>query len=49
MQERHYSATALISTSENGDFSVPDDEISLDSFLLSFMGFVQGKLNLFEK
>lgn len=49
MQERHYSATALISTNEEMSFSSPENEISIESFILSFMGFIQGKLNLFEK
>lgn len=49
MQERHYSATALMATSESTVFSSPDKEISIESFLLSFMGHLHGKLNLFEK
>lgn len=49
MQERHYSSTALLSTTEKMDFDYPDDEISFDSFLLSFMGFIQGKLKDFSK
>ncbi|MDX2246792.1 MAG: PaeR7I family type II restriction endonuclease [Bacteroidia bacterium] len=49
MQERQYTSTALISTTEKSDFEYPDNEISFDSFLLSFMGFIQGKLKDFEK
>jgi hypothetical protein len=48
MQERHYSSTALIWTNKNMEFACPADEISFDSFLLSFMGFIQGKLKEFE-
>ena len=49
MQERHYTSTALISTTEKSDFEFPDDDISFDSFLLSYMGFIQGKLKGFDK
>lgn len=49
IQERHYSATALISTDRNMKFSCPEDDVSFDTFLLSFMGFIQGKLNEFDK
>jgi len=49
MQERHYSSTALIWTNQRMDFGYPDEEISFDNFLLSFMGFIQGKLKEFEK
>lgn len=49
MQERHYSATAMIWTDRKMGFGSPEDEISFDTFLLSFMGFIQGKLNEFDK
>jgi hypothetical protein len=49
MQERHYTSTALICTTRKAEFSYPLDEISFDSFLLSFMGFIQGKIKEFEK
>jgi hypothetical protein len=49
MQERHYSSTALIWTNKKMEFACPEDDISFDSFLLSFMGFIQGKLKEFEK
>lgn len=49
MQERHYSSTALIWTNRKMEFGHPEDDISFDNFLLSFMGFVQGKLKSFEK
>jgi len=44
MQERHYSSTALIWTNTKMEFASPQEDISFDSFLLSFMGFIQGKL-----
>jgi hypothetical protein len=31
------------------EIACPEDNISFDSFLLSFMGFIQGKLKEFEK
>lgn len=49
MQERHYTSTTLISTSKKSDFEFLDEEISMDSFLLSFMGFIQGKIKDFVK
>jgi hypothetical protein len=49
MQERHYSSTAMIWTDRNMEFGCPQEDISFDTFLLSFMGFIQGKLNQFEK
>lgn len=48
MQERHYTSTTLICTTNELEFCYPDQEISLDMFLLSFMGFLQGKINEFE-
>lgn len=44
MQERHYSATSLIWTNELLEYGKLDDDISIDSFVLSYMGFIQGKL-----
>jgi len=49
MQERHYSSTALIWTNNKMEFACPEDDISFESFLLSFMGFIQGKLKEFDK
>ncbi len=49
MQERHYSSTAIIWTDHQMNFGYPSEEISFDTFLLSFMGFVQGKLKSFQK
>jgi hypothetical protein len=49
MQERHYSSTALIWTDKDKDYGCPEDDISFDTFLLSFMGFIQGKLKEFQK
>lgn len=48
MQERHYSSTALIWTNKKMEFACTEDDISIDSFLLSFMGFIQGKLKEFN-
>jgi hypothetical protein len=44
MQERHYSATSLIWTNAEMEFGTLADDISFETFLLSFMGFLQGKL-----
>ncbi len=49
MQERHYTSTALLWTNKHMEFACPESDISIDTFLLSFMGFLQGKLNEFEK
>lgn len=48
MQERHYSATSLIWTDPNMKFGSLSSDISFESFILSFMGFIQGKLNEFN-
>lgn len=48
MQERHYNSTTLVSTSDELKFGYPSEEIGLDTFLLSYMGFLQGRLNEFE-
>ena len=49
MQERHYSATSLIWTNSKMEYNCPNDDISFESFLLSFMGFIQGKLKEFQQ
>lgn len=49
MLERHYSSTALIWTNNKMEFGCPEDDISFETFLLSFMGFLQGKLKDFEE
>lgn len=49
MQERHYTSTALILTNKEMTFASPDNEISIDTFLMSFMGYLQGKIKEFEK
>ena len=48
MQERHYSSTSLIWTNKKMEFSSPKEDISFDTFLLSFMGFLQGKIKEFQ-
>lgn len=48
MQERHYSATSLIWTEPNMKYGSLASDISFESFILSFMGFIQGKLNEFN-
>ena len=48
MQERQYAATSLIWTNSHMEFGYPAVELSLDTFLLSFMGFIQGKLSSFQ-
>ena len=47
MQERLYTSSCLLWTNEKLEFGSPDDDLSFDSFVLSFMGFVQGKLKHF--
>lgn len=49
MQERHYSSTALIWTDQQLAYGALAEDISFDSFLLSFMGFLQGKLKEFDQ
>ncbi|MCX6237172.1 MAG: restriction endonuclease [Bacteroidia bacterium] len=44
MQERHYSATSLLWTTSENEYGSIVDDISIDSFLLSYMGFLQGKM-----
>lgn len=48
MLERHYTSTALLWTSRDGGHGNVSEEISFENFLLSFMGYLQGKLNEFE-
>lgn len=48
MQERHYNSTSLIWSNSEMEFGSPEEDISFDSFILSFMGFVQGKLKEFD-
>lgn len=49
VRERHYASAAMIWTNRNMDFGYPNDDISFETFLLSFMGFIQGKQKKFEK
>jgi hypothetical protein len=49
MQERHYTATALIWSNRDRAYDCPEADVSIDSFLLSFMGFLQGKLTAFDQ
>ena len=44
MQERHYSATSLIWTNSDMEYGSLESDISFESFTLSFMGFIQGKI-----
>jgi hypothetical protein len=48
MLERHYSATSLIWTNPEMEFGSLDKDISIETFLRSFMGFLQGKLNVLQ-
>jgi hypothetical protein len=48
MLERHYSATGLIWSTQDMEFGYLEDEISFESFLLSFMGFIHGKMKEFN-
>ena len=45
MRERHYSATSLIWTDSDKKFGSLGSDISFERFILSFMGFIQGKLS----
>lgn len=49
MLEKHYSSTCLIWSESENNFGSLDSETSINSFLLSFMGFLQGKINDFKK
>ncbi len=48
MLERHYTAAALVWTSQDGAHGNVSEDISFENFLLSFLGYLQGKLNEFE-
>jgi hypothetical protein len=48
MQERHYSSTSLIWTDSDLNYGSLASDISFDSFISSFMGFIQGKHNEFN-
>lgn len=48
MMERHYNGTCLIWTSSDKKHGFVEEELSFNSFLLSFMGHLQGKLNEFK-
>ena len=48
MAERHYSATGLIWTSSNMTFGSLSDEVSIEAFLRSYMGFLYGNLAEFK-
>ena len=48
MAERHYSATGLIWTSSNMTFGSLSEEVSIEAFLRSYMGFLYGKLEEFK-
>jgi hypothetical protein len=48
MQERHYSATAMVWTDRKMKFGSPEKDVSLENLLLSFMGYLQGKLGEFK-
>jgi hypothetical protein len=48
MQERHYTATSLIWTEPNMKHGSLTSDISFETFILSFMGFIQGRLNEFK-
>lgn len=47
MLEKHYSHSALIWTDQKGNYGDLNISISLDSFLMSFMGHIQSKSKLF--
>lgn len=49
VQERHYTSTAMIWSEKNMNYGYPFDDISFETFLLSLMGFIQGKRKEFEK
>jgi Restriction endonuclease XhoI len=48
MLERHYTGTCLIWSSSDKKYGMIEQELSFDSFLLSFMGHLQGKLAEFK-
>lgn len=44
MQERHYTSTSLIWTNSQLQYGSLAEDISIETLILSFMGFIQGKL-----
>lgn len=48
MLERHYSATSLVWTSQQGEFGDVSPELSLQLFLFSLMGHLQSKRHEFS-
>jgi hypothetical protein len=49
MRERLYSSACLIWTNEQLEFGSPDEDISFDSFVSSFIGFIKGKSKEFSE
>jgi hypothetical protein len=49
MLEKLYSAASLIWSDSTGQFGSLDETISIQTFLLAFMGHLQGKSNHFKK
>jgi len=47
MLEKHYNHAGLIWSDKKSQFGSLDDSISIDSFLMSYMGHLHGKSNLF--
>jgi hypothetical protein len=47
IQERHYSATAIICSNKKMTFSCPVEDVSFESFISSYIGFIIGKLKEF--
>lgn len=46
--ERHYTSTALLWTSNDGAYGDIAEDISINSFLMSFAGYLQGVINDFK-
>lgn len=49
MLERHYTATSVMWTSSDLTFGSLSEEVSLDTFLSSFIGYLQGKMGEFSE
>lgn len=47
MLERHYTAASIIWTDSNKQFGSVDEDLSIDTFVNSYIGFLYGKLNKF--
>lgn len=47
MLEKHYSHAGLIWSDKKSNYGSLDDSISVDSFLMSYMGHLHGKSKLF--